>query len=531
MKKLDIRKYSNILVFSMALIPLVLFLYVVWNRLTLPFVFEWGESAGVNQIDRILSGADLYARPNLEFAPLVYTPLYYYLAAGLSSIIGNVLLSARVISFISTIGIVALIGWFIYREVRNALLAWISGMFYLACFALSDGFYDLARVDSLYVLFVLITYYVVLRVKNNSRYILFGVLLAIGFFIKQSFLIVFIPLQIYLLVKHWKISWVMFVSEIIGLVIPLFLINRITESWFFYYIFELPKEHGYSLVSAVNFWIGDTLGPLGILFAFSLIFLLSFEISTDQKNRNSLLSPEDGNKIITRDTRDRWWKYSLFIAGAAGAAWITRSSNGGGANNVMVFYGALALSFGLGADFLLKKNGVKENPWNYALIMLVITVQFMGLIYNPFNYLPAEEEIRSNENLNKRIQETEIPVLIPYRSHISGELDQSPQIHIVNLFELTGYFKGNVQPDGYALVDQIRMKICRQSYGLIVLDQPVSWFDKQLQFSYVQESLIPEEQIQHSDLLDWQRGNERTFTLKSEYDLDLCLESIATNKD
>jgi len=75
------------------------------------------------------------------------------------------------------------------------------------------------------------------------------------------------------------------------------------------------------------------------------------------------------------------------------------------------------------------------------------------------------------------------------------------------------------------------MNICRQAYGLIVLDQSVPWFDEQLEFSYIKESLLNEDLIQRSDLLDWQKGNEITYKLKSENSLDLCLESISTEMD
>jgi len=530
-KKLDIRKYANILVFSISLIPLILFLFIIWNRLSLPFVFEWGESAGLNQIYRILSGRALYDLPTLEFSPLVYTPLYYYLAAGASKVIGNTLFSARLISVISSIASVFLIIWIIQRETKNFLLAWISGMVYLACFALADGFYDLARVDSLYILIVLIAFSVIREAKFKTGFFVFGVLVVIGFFIKQSFIIVFLPMQMYLLYRDWKLSWIAIAVETIGISVPLFLINNNFDGWFFYYIFKLPREHGYSFISAANFWIGDTIRPLGIFFAFSLIFLLLSRLDCDQILNKSKTATDSKNKITTEDSVNGWWIYVLFFAGAAGAAWITRSSNGGGANNCMPIYAVLAISFGLGADYVLKTKRVAEMPLFYSYIMLVISIQFIGLIYNPFNFLPTKDEIRLNVEMNSRIKDADLPVLIPYRSHLSWELGQIPQIHIVNIFELTGYFKGEVQPTGVRLVNQIRMNICRQAYGLIVLDQSVPWFDEQLEFSYIKESLLNEDLIQRSDLLDWQKGNEITYKLKSENSLDLCLESISTEMD
>ena len=527
-KKIDIKKYSNFLVFSITLVPLILFLYVTWNRITLPFVFEWGESAGVNQINRILSGGILYGQPDLSFSPLVYTPLYYYLSAGLSAIIGNPLFSGRVVSLASTVGSVVLIGKLIQKETKNSLLAWISGMFYLACFMLGDGFYDLVRVDSLYILFILIAFSVVLRAQNKAEYLVFGLLVVLGFFIKQSFIFVFLPLHVYLLYKYKGDSWTAFAVEIIGLAVPLFLINRYTDSWFFYYIFELPKEHGYSLISAVNFWIGDTIRPIGIGFVFSLVFLLASKF--DFLPVKSDTNVED-RKPGQAGSRDRWLIYLLFFAGAAGTAWITRSANGGGANNCMVIYAALAISFGLGAGLVLKNRWVEENPWFYAFIAFVISIQFIGLFYNPFNFLPTDDEIRLNERMAERIKYSDFQVFIPYRSHLSYELNSSPQIHVVNLFELTGYFKGEVQPDAYALVNNIKTAVCQQTYGLIVLDQPLPWIDEQINQAYLLEQDLSGLEYQKSNLLRWQQGNSRTYLPKENFNIEQCLSSISMGQD
>ena len=529
--KPDIKKYSNILVFSISLIPVILFLYIIWNRSGLPFVFEWGESAGVNQINHILKGFKLYGPPSIEFTPLVYTPIYYYLAAGLSFLIGNSIFAARIISIASTLGSVFLIGRIVRNETGNTLIAWISGIFYLACFSLSDGFYDLIRVDSLYILFVLIAFIIVQEAKNRSGYVIFGVLLIIGFFIKQSFLIVFIPLQAYLLIKEFRLSWSGMAVYIVGLAGLLLLINGVSDNWFFYYIFGLPREHGYSLISAFNFWIGDTIRPLGILFVFSLFYLLkskliSREITPDTKD----CSPND-LAILEAESRHRWWVHILFLAGAGGAAWVTRSSNGGGANNCMLIYAALAISFGLVAGLLFNTKWVKDNQWLYAFITLVITIQFVGLIYNPFNFLPTNDEIKANENIADRIRDADKPVLIPYRSHLSEELDHGPQIHMVNLFELTGYFKGEILPAGIDLVDQIREEVCHQSYGLIILDQPVPWIGKQIDLAYEIELVNKDSDFQQSHLLDWQQWNIGSYLPKDNYDLDGCLGSVSSKKD
>jgi 4-amino-4-deoxy-L-arabinose transferase-like glycosyltransferase len=525
-KELDIKKYSNFLVFSISLIPLIIFLFIIWNRLSLPFVFEWGESAGVNQIYRILSRKDLYVRPSLDFAPLVYTPLYYFIAAGISKIIGTPLLAARIISVISTAASVYMIARLVQAESGNALLAWLAGMFYLACFALSGGFYDLARVDSFYILMMLIGISTILNSKTIFGYLLFGIILALGFFTKQSFLIVFLPLQLFLFIRKGKLAWVAAAGQVIGVIVPLYLVNTLTDNWLFYYLFKLPGQHGYSFIAAINFWIGDTIRPLGILFAFSLVFLLACTIDLNKWDPTSSDKLGGGGQI-SRSEKDRWWIFILFFAGAAGAAWITRSSNGGGLNNCMPIYAALAISFGIGANMVLNSVWVKEKPWAYGFVMLVISLQFIGLVYNPFNFIPTSDEINLNENISKRINDSDQQVFIPYRSHLSEEISGRSQIHMVNLFELTGYFKGEILSEGYELVDQARENICFQKYGLIVLDQPVPWFADQLNEAYYLDVDLAGMEYKGSDLLEWQQGVSQTYLPLDEYDLEICLGTIA----
>ena len=193
----------------------------------------------------------------------------------------------------------------------------------------------------------------------------------------------------------------------------------------------------------------------------------------------------------------------------------------------MPIYGALAISFGIGANLVLNSIWVKEKPWAYGFVMLVISLQFIGLVYNPFNFIPTSDEIKLSENISRKIKDSDQQVFIPYRSHLSEELSGRSQIHMVNLFELTGYFKGEIQPEGYELVDQARENICLQKYGLIVLDQPVPWFADQLNEAYYLDVDLAGMEYKGSALLDWQQGISQTYLPLDEYDPDICLGTMA----
>ena len=53
-----------------------------------PFALEWMEGGSVDHVRRILAGRPIYIEPTLEFAPFIYTPLYFYLGAAVASVAG-----------------------------------------------------------------------------------------------------------------------------------------------------------------------------------------------------------------------------------------------------------------------------------------------------------------------------------------------------------------------------------------------------------------------------------------------------------
>jgi hypothetical protein len=525
------KEIINLGLFSASLVPMILFIFVAYQRIGLPFDLEWGEGAGINQIYRMISGEQLYVAPTLDFAPLVYTPFYYWLSSILSGITKQVTMTARLISVLATFGTVGFIGWLVYRETGKRMAGWLASVTYLACFALSDGFYDLIRVDSLYVFILLLSFSLFRFRSKPTGMVAAGLAIALGFYTKQSTLIVFLPLVIFLFIKNWKTAWPVLITILLGVVLPFYWINTTSEGWFFYYILQLPQEHGYSLISVVDFWVGDLLGPLGIACGFGMYFGLShlFRNGINEKNVVQLEKTNSGMGENKTKTSHQALSYILFAVGAIGAAWITRASNGGGANNAMSAYAAVAILFGLGfseVNDLICDSG-KERDFYYILVCGLVVIQLIGLIYNPFNFIPTNADIDANRQLVSRMEETEGPIFIPYRSHLPFLAGKDTTIHAVNLFELTGYFKGDVLPVGRELVDQLQDELCNQTYGMIILDQPIPWIEKQLGSAYQEvDNLLIMDTGRRSIQLSWQGGFEAIYIPVEAYEPEDCLKTI-----
>jgi 4-amino-4-deoxy-L-arabinose transferase-like glycosyltransferase len=516
-------KWANFLVFAASLVPVILLLFVFSQRIAYPFDIEWAEGTALNQVFRILSNERIYSQPSLTFAPLVYTPLYYYVSAGISRLIEPGFFALRLVSVLSVVGASFLIYWIVLKQTLNHLSSWLAACLYLGCYDLAGGYYDLARVDSFFILIVLLALFVFIYEKSNLSKILVGILIAAAFFVKQTAIVLFFPILIIINLLDFKKYWPMFVSAVIGIAVPWILIDLSTEGYFSYYIYNLPRQHGLSILSAINFWIGDTIRPLGITFGLIILYLLIYidakqmerlaEEDTSATNRNRLQIIQIKNPVI---------KILLFSICAVGVSWVTRSTNGGGSNNVMLAYVSLALCFGLGFDRLTTyfNNRLKGKASLLPLIVpAVVTLQFIGLIYNPFKYVPNKTDFYINGVLVDELNQEE-NFLIPFRSHFNPTLGRNMKIHIINLFEFTGYFKGDILPEGIILVEELKNNICDQDYGIIVLDQPIPWIEEQVRAAYEEVDLAMGENGlivgRQSSATEWQQGFWNVYKPKQE---------------
>jgi hypothetical protein len=526
-------KLVNLGLFAISLIPLMLYAYLISQRIHIPFDLEWGEGAGINQIYRHLAGEKIYTRPTLEFSPLVYTPFYYWISALIARMNIPVTFAGRIISVLASFGSAGILAWLVSQKTRNPFSGWLSGSLYLACFALSDGYYDLVRVDSLYILSLLIALIILIKSEGFIGKVIGGMAIALSFYIKQSALIVFIPILIFLALKAWRTFLPVLLAAITGVIVPYITINMFSGGWLSYYIFSLPREHGYSILSAVNFWVGDIIRPLGIAVGFGIAYLVHSWGNITNRAANTP-NPENESHDYDDCSSESLSIYFLFALGAISAGWITRSSNGGGANNAMSAYAAIALMFGFGFDAVNRiVNELDETKRKFALLAPgLVTLQFIGLIYNPFNYLPTQPELNANKKLVEYLGDIEGAVLIPYRSHLAILAEGESAIHAVNLFELTGYFKGDILPEGLDLVQQLRENICLQDYSAVVLDQPIPWIDEQLSIAYQQDDRFRFKlDEKRSPQLNWQGGFDAFFIPRPDHDVAICLEYIESDKN
>ena len=163
-------------------------------RMPFPGALEWLESNTYYQMLRVLAGQSLYVEPSLEYVPAIYPPLYFYVAALLARITGPGFLALRLVSFLSSLGSMALIGYIVYREsYRRIAGLWAAGLF-AATYYVTATYFDAARVDPLFLFLSLCAVTVVRFAPGMAGCMLAAVLLAGATLTKQTALILCLPL-------------------------------------------------------------------------------------------------------------------------------------------------------------------------------------------------------------------------------------------------------------------------------------------------------------------------------------------------
>src|SRR6202012_2054718 len=162
------------------------YLYISLSRLTYPFALEWLEGNSLVEVHRVLSGQGLYPAPTAGYVPDGDPPLYFFVSAAVSRVLGVSYLSLRLVSLLSSLACFALLARLVQRETGSiAAGTGAAGVFAATYFATSTWF-DVARVDSLFLALSIGALYAARWMRGPQGAVAAGVLLAAAALTKQT---------------------------------------------------------------------------------------------------------------------------------------------------------------------------------------------------------------------------------------------------------------------------------------------------------------------------------------------------------
>ncbi len=379
--------FARTLFATLSLIAISGFIISAVIRLVYPYELEWMEGGILLHIQRVMDGLPLYVQPSLDFTPYIYPPLYYYVCAGFAVVLGNSFFTARIVSLLATLGCFTLIYLIVYKRTRDITTSLAAVGLYACTYRLSGYWFEIARVDSLFLFFLLCGLYTFISNRSSVRNYLTPLFFTLAFLTKQTAIIGIggIAIATFLNRRGFERIRITLVSVALVILITVWM-NQQTDGWFFYYVFQVPDNHLFISPVLIAFW---TL----FLTAAAVFCILPFVYPIEKFNRHLI------KKIP-------WELVALIFMG-----YVSKLHWGGYRNVLMPAYAALAISFGFGFHEFFRSR-IRKN-WGYVLIAVCTLFQLSQLGYYHWQAIPSTASKRQGEQLLQTISQYRGPVFFP----------------------------------------------------------------------------------------------------------------------
>ena len=306
------------------------FVVVATLRLSYPYDLEWMEGGVVDTVARVLAGAPIYVEPTVDFVPYIYTPLYYYVAAAVSKVLGAGYTAPRLVSFAAILICAAILFSWGRREAKSRVAGAMAAGLFLATYRVSGYFFDLARVDSLAVCFLLGGAYVARFSARPAAGALAALLLVLAVFTKQQMLIPSIAVLTSLVWRCRLAASLALGTWGIAMVVAGLGLNAASDGWFRTYALDSPLTHPIVPYMWWRFWAVDVLARLPVMFVAFIVLL---------RQRKTLWPAE---------TRHVGFPFLVVVfIGVLLSSWAARVHQGGWHNVNMPMHAMLCLACGI----------------------------------------------------------------------------------------------------------------------------------------------------------------------------------------
>jgi 4-amino-4-deoxy-L-arabinose transferase-like glycosyltransferase len=436
---------------------IILFLYVSISRIAFPFAFDWVEGAVLMQVNHLLSGQSMYAEPNAAYTALIYPPLYFYVSAVMTRLLGFGFLPLRLTSLLATCGCMLMIFIATRKITASNLYGLASAGLFAATYASVWSWFDFARVDMLYT-FLILAGLLCLNPGPEGKPVLAGVIFALSFFTKQSVLFLVFPLAVLTFFLHRRQAVIFILVFGVIAAAGFVMLNTISNGWYSYYVFTLPSNHilntspGY-LYPFVKIMLGPIFLSFGIGMAAALIRAREYF-----QNKSYLF---------------------FFMATLIGLASsiVSGLSQGSTHNAYIPAYVIIAILFGIGLAHLegsiaLIKSANIRTILN-GLLLAAVILQFWMLSYKTRDFVPGEQDLKRGNALLQYIADTPGDILIPSHSYLALYVKKKPYYHDAPLWELNGAVGKRVMPEWKPIKTEIKRYVQSRQVSFVFLEQPI----------------------------------------------------------
>lgn len=389
-----------------AVTPILLFLIASVRRLHYPYLLEQLEGPMLLAAERVAHGLPVYIRPNFTFIPYMYAPGYYYVSGWLVRWLGVGFFPLRLLSLLSTCASLAVIYFFVFSETAGTLrrrhLASLAGAaLYAAMYPWTREWFDLARLDSFYILLLLVA----LLCTRRLHPVVAAAAWTLAFLAKQTIL----PLGLIMLCWDWKRPRRMLLgtgSLLLLTAVATRLLDHATHGWFWFYAVTVPRANSDLLLRPLLFFLpSQVFAPCGVALLVIAVSCIRMRIRTSTKF-------PDGPLATTAAPARNF--YVLAGLSTLALCWFLQGHGGATSNTAMPFYAVLAIVFGVSfghLDAWLAQKAGREPA--RILLLAAVGLQLISWVYSPHDMIPPPALVASHDALSAWIRSFPGDVFVP----------------------------------------------------------------------------------------------------------------------
>lgn len=363
----------------------------IGGRIGFPMAFDWLEGNQIYHAYRLLHGQAIYRLEPSGFLPHPYPPAHILLVAASGALFGLDYISARAIS-VAAYAIATLVlshqVWSHWPERRGrALLALVAAGYLAGTYGLVRGWYDIARIDSLALAFVILAAAPLATEKTRWRDIVISAaMMTLAVYTKQTTVLFAAGMCLLVMWRDPRKGAVL--ALIMGAMCAsaLLLLEHLTQGAFTTWLFN-TRHHTISLARLFE-------GAWEVLCGAPFLVLVPLLLGRRKLSARAAL-----------------WLGLLLLAIPTGL--IPFSKRGGYLNSLMpIWFLAGPTVLILIAD-LARSAKESTRQGALAVIMAVQAVLLSLLLFDPDNPVPGADERRRAEAMNRTIAGLEGGVVCP----------------------------------------------------------------------------------------------------------------------
>jgi hypothetical protein len=439
-----------------------MFIWVAGNRLFYPYCVEWMETTVFTESLRVALGQSLYVDPESGFASLIYNPAYQYLVAFFVPLFGATLSIGRVISLIS-IALASLMIYLIIKdETYSRTAGYVGAFFFIASFPIVAFWYDLVRIDSLWICTLLAGLYFLKRHPTSiGSLAVAAACIGFSFFTKQLTTPAIFIAFFYLLTKGWRHAAIFVAMMAIIVGSGILVLQWSSSGWYWYQVFTLTSGLlGHSGTGAggmpYNFFYytrpGDSHMGLFYLVRYYPMCIAVVAFLVVCRMFGARGASRSGLWVLL---------FAVFII----ADGINYTKANAWHNS---FYATVAFTSILTGLIWARIDDIgKERPFVALFFCLCLLCQLFMLTYNPDDHIPREQDRVAGDDFIRFVSKLDGDVWLPqhpYYAYLAGKgFRYTAEASCLQYRIIGRLFK--------RLIDDVKVR----KYSYIIIDNEPEW--------------------------------------------------------